>query len=209
MSTKRPLPPIRRLPPLCPDTVREIVGVNDLIEKLTISNCPLSERDKLSIQRHPHEFKIVLSRNVLRDPINYIRVTFIDETKSNTVIVRSRNLLTTLVQDKLDTLYECLSEDYIFWCYSQDNNDGLHYNHMVYDTDNEELVEEQMCTTDKIMKVVYLMLHHSVPVCKNCGRIHNDRDNVGNDIFNAMSSVSDDDAVNWLANLSLKTDGLV
>ena len=188
---RRPLPP-RRLPPICSDVVEEIIGINDLVEKFTVSNRPLSPIDVPHIQAHAYKIEIVMSRNVLRDPVNYIKMTVNEQLgedkQSNTVVFRSRDLMRQVFLDKLQDIFNCKSDDFVFYSYGQDDNLGITSKELVYETDDDELHDSENCLSERFLRIIYSMMSHTIPACTNCRRVHNPRAHMNQDIVHALNN---------------------
>lgn len=184
---------------LCPDTVREVVGMNDLIETLIISNQPIHPDDRfVHVSSYNDDVHmILLSRNVLRDPINYIRLTvrqghiIVGENnvithcihKNSTQIIRSKELLRELVSVKLLDVYDNKSDDYVFWSYTQDGNEGMHVKDYLYETDEEELETAENDHTETILNIADKMMEHT---CEHS----NQPTKVDNDITTALMNLN-------------------
>jgi hypothetical protein len=175
------------------------------METLTISNQPLHVSDTFAHQDgyNPAVHTVILSRNVLRDPLNYIRLTVKEGHlvyseddvaqclhKTSTVVIRSKELLRQLLSTKIITIYDNKSDEFVFWSYSQDDNEGIHVKDMLYETDEEELETTEMDHMEKLFKIAFSMMEHTVPVCSKCNHIHNDRPDVDNDISQILMTMS-------------------
>lgn len=195
---RRPLPP-RRLPPICQDVISDIIGINELIEKFTVTNQVLSAIDMPHINNNEYKVEIVMSRNVLRDPTNYIKMTVVEEfqgrTDRSTVVFRSRDLMRQVFLDKMQDIYNHKTDDFIFYSYGQDDNTPIMGKELVYETDDDELGEAETALSDRFLRIIYSMMSHTVPVCSNCRRVHNPRRQLNEDINRVLNNDSLNDSI--------------
>lgn len=141
------------------DVAKIIVRMNDIEERFVICNIPFSQQERV-----PERYKITLSRNVLRDPVQYVKMT-VDNGRhptTHTVVLRSRQLFRRMLNDQLNHLLDVLPLGEVYYAYGQDTDlDGIQMREVMYTDDDEERIKNETDFIRKTIDLTECMMNHT------------------------------------------------